>query len=102
MRDNFCSVFLQLIDKVFVCFHEFRLIIFRYRLITCRNACLYVVDGKTNKIKVNNDGINEIKYPIRNNHESLGVFIQPDANKMIKRGIPSIIKIHGPIRRFLC
>jgi hypothetical protein len=63
---------------------------------------LYVFDGKTNKIKVNNGGINEIKYPKRNNHESLVDFIQPDVNEMIKRGIPRIINTHGPIRRFLC
>jgi hypothetical protein len=62
---------------------------------------LYVFDGKTNKIKVNNGGINEIKYPNRNNHESLVDFIQPDVNEMIKRGIPRIINTHGPIKRFL-
>jgi hypothetical protein len=32
----------------------------RYRLTAFRNASLYFDDGKTNKIKVNNVGINEI------------------------------------------
>ncbi len=40
-------------------------------------------------------GINEIKYPKRNNHESLFDFIQPDANEMIRRGMASIVKRSG-------
>ncbi len=63
---------------------------------------MYVLDGNTNKIKVNNGGINEMKYPKRNNHESLVDFIQPDANEMIKRGIARIANTDGPIKRFLC
>jgi hypothetical protein len=63
---------------------------------------LYILDGKTNKIKVSNGGINDIKYPRRNNHESLPDFIQPDVNDIIKREIPRIINTHGPMRRFLC
>jgi hypothetical protein len=55
---------------------------------------LYVLDGKTNKINVNKGGIKEIKYPTRNNQESLVDFIQADVNEMIKRGIPRIINIH--------
>jgi hypothetical protein len=77
-------------------------IIFRYRVIAFLKACLYVVDGKTNKINVSNVGINDIKYPERNNHELLVDFIQPDENDITIRGITSMTKIHGPIRRFLC
>ncbi len=87
---------------VFVCLYKRLLIKFLYRLIAFLNACLYVVDGKTNKINVNNGGINDIKYPIINNHVSLADFKQPDVNEMIKRGIPRIINTNGPIRRFLC
>jgi hypothetical protein len=42
-----------------------------------------------------------MKYPNRNNHESLVDFIQLDANEMIKRGIARIINTNGPIKRFL-
>ena len=63
---------------------------------------MYTLEGNTNKIKVNNIGINYIKYRKRNNHESFDNFIQPDANDIIKRGIPNMTKTHGPIRRFLC
>ena len=67
-----------------------------------RNSSLYKVDGKTNKIKVSVGGTNDIKYPIKNNHESFADFIQPDANNIIKRGIARLINTQGPIKRFLC
>ena len=68
-----------------------------------RNASLYFDDGKTNTINVNNVGrINEIKYPNRNNYESLVDFIQPVVNVIIKRGIPRRIKTQGPMRRSPC
>ncbi len=57
---------------------------------------------KQTKTKVSNGGINDIKYPKRNNHESLADFIQPGANDIIKRGIARIINTHGPRRRLLC
>ena len=61
--------------------------------------CMFVM-VKTNKIKVNDGQINEIKYPRRNNHESLVDFIQPDANAMITRGIARIANTDEPTRRF--
>jgi hypothetical protein len=61
-----------------------------------------VVDGKTNMIKVVVGGINDIKYPTRNNHGSLIDFIQPEAMDMIKHGIPRMINADGPISRFFC
>ena len=38
---------------------------------TFLKACLYTVDGKTNKLKVNKVGINDIRYPKRNNMNHL-------------------------------
>jgi hypothetical protein len=60
-------------------------------LIDLKNACLYSSDGKTNTTKVSADGINEIKYPITNNHESLFDFMQPDVTEIRRRGIARII-----------
>ncbi len=47
-------------------------------------------------------GINEIKYPITNNHESSADFIHFDANDIIRRGKASITNTTGPINKCLC
>ncbi len=52
--------------------------------------------------KVNIGGINEIKYPASNNHESLFDFIHCDINVIIKRGNASITKTIGAINKRLC
>jgi len=53
-------------------------------------------------IKVIIDGINEIKYPARNNHESPDDFIHFDKNEMISRGTASITSTTGAINKCLC
>ncbi len=52
--------------------------------------------------KIHIGGINEIKYPIRNNHASAAVCIQPETKEMIKRGIAKITSRVGVINRCLC
>jgi hypothetical protein len=52
--------------------------------------------------KVSIDGINEIKYPTRNNHESLTDFIHFDTKVIIKRGNPRITSTSGAVNKFLC
>ncbi len=53
-------------------------------------------------MKVNISGINDIKYPIRNNHKSLADFIHFDANAMIRRGTARITKRTGAVSKCLC
>jgi hypothetical protein len=60
---------------------------------------LYNFDGITKTTNVSVGGINEIKYPERNNHESLFNFIQSDANEIIKRGTARIVKRSGDKNR---
>jgi hypothetical protein len=60
---------------------------------------LYNFDGRTNTTKVSVGGINEIKYPVRNNHESLFDFIQPDVKDIIRRGTARIISRRGAKNR---
>jgi hypothetical protein len=55
-----------------------------------------------NITKVSIGGINEIKYPKRNNHESLTDFIHFDTKIMIKRGNPRITSISGAVNKCLC
>jgi hypothetical protein len=43
-----------------------------------------------------------MKYPIRNNHESLVDFIHFDTKDMIKRGKARMTNITGPINKCLC
>ncbi len=52
--------------------------------------------------KVNTGGINDIKYPIRNNHALPDDFIQPETKEIIKRGISRIINKSELIKRCLC
>ncbi len=52
--------------------------------------------------KVNTGGINDIKYPIKNNHASPDDFIQPETKEIIKRGVARITNISGAINRCLC
>ncbi len=73
-----------------------------YRLILVENCFRYDVDGNTNTTKVSIDGINEMKYPTRNNHASSVDFIQPETNEMIKRGIARMIKTIGAINICRC
>ncbi len=47
---------------------------------------MYVFDGKINTTKVRVEGINEIKYPIKNNHGSRGDFMQVEIDENIRRG----------------
>jgi hypothetical protein len=47
---------------------------------------LYNFDGKINTIKISIDGINDRKYPIRNNHESRIDVIQSETKVRITRG----------------
>jgi hypothetical protein len=63
------------------------------------SSSLYSFDGVT---KVNTSGINEINYPIRNNHASADDCIQPETKEIIKRGISRIINKSGLIKRCLC
>jgi hypothetical protein len=66
-------------------------------LIALRNASLYNFDGQTNTIQVNIDGINDIKYPVTNTHESRTDVIQPEANVSIRRGIARMTNKRGAI-----
>jgi hypothetical protein len=54
------------------------------------------LDGNINIKKANIGGINDIKYPTRNNQESLADSIHFDINVMIKRG-NAIINTIGAI-----
>jgi hypothetical protein len=93
-----CCVFTDLDESI-----PKHLVIFDlYRLILSKNSFLYAFDGNTNTTNVSIDGINEIKYPIRNNHASSVDFIQPEKNDIIKRGIARIIKTIGAINKCLC
>ena len=59
---------------------------------------MYDVDGKTNRTKVRIGGINEIKYPKRNNHGSRGDFIHPLVNERINRTNTNTMNTHDAIR----
>ncbi len=52
--------------------------------------------------RVNIGGINEIKYPIRNNHALLADCIEPETKEIIKRGVPRITNKSGVINKCLC
>jgi hypothetical protein len=54
-----------------------------------------------NRTKVNIGGINEIKYPERNNQESFADCIHFDTNMMIKRGNARRTKTIGPVKTCL-
>jgi hypothetical protein len=55
-----------------------------------------------NTTKVSIGGINEIKYPKRNNHTSLLDFIHFDTNVIIKRGNARITNKIGAVNKCRC
>ena len=48
------------------------------------------------------DEINDMKYPMRNNHDSSLDFIHFEIEAMIRRGNARITNITGAVKRFLC
>jgi hypothetical protein len=60
------------------------------------------LDGLINITKVSIGGTNEIKYPVRNNHESLDDFIHFDTKVIIRRGNARIINTIGAVNKCLC
>ena len=63
----------------------------------CLNAVVYSSDGITKMGKISIDGMNEMKYALRYNHNFSDVFTQTGSNAMIRRGIDKMSKTTGPM-----
>jgi hypothetical protein len=55
-----------------------------------------------NIIEISINGINEMKFPTRNNHESLVDFMQFDTKQRIKRGNARITNRIGAVNKYFC
>lgn len=74
----------------------------RHRFIDARNCVRYKPNGRTNTANTSTDGMNEIKYPDRYNHEWRDTSIQPQSREMTSRGSDRMTRTTGLIRSCLC